>query len=445
MFAGGKSLTSDCEIAIDRKRVAYDETLSLVEAYRLINNGRYRSRDFLERFKDQVMPNYEWTEANHLQGKCRAVVPVFPSEILKAIEAEITQTPDANERVYFVGGQKFSSSSMSKDIEREIEEAQLHITEETPAMVVEIMNYMNSLPSNRFTKVVSHIDEAREVARSYFNPKVRNSQLMVLESIRDQPKPIYAPTYSKNTVRLFSVSSSLQSLKSSIRSVMTPAWYELDLRNAQLAIVSTLWDVPYIRKYMLAGKSAWDEFVTLALGNYNASPGIRADLKRVIKELVYSIVFGMSDMGHRINYQRELNYLRVDSEAYQRVMSHPLLQEVLLARNKQLYRRIGHTVIDSFKRPRLIVADNPNEAKGEIKARTYLAQQAQETEMQLVYPVFELAKQTKAFTVMLYSFDGLSIHFRDKRRITYWQKVIARAVQAKAKELGIPTGVEWKA
>jgi len=59
----------------------------------------------------------------------------------------------------------------------------------------------------------------------------------------------------------------------------------------------------------------------------------------------------------------------------------------------------------------------------------------------LIYPAFALTADNPYCKIMLYQFDGFSAQFT--RRPEGWTERIKDAVDARAKELNIPTWLEW--
>src|SRR5690606_30271586 len=98
--------------------------------------------------------------------------------------------------------------------------------------------YLNSLPSNSFTKTVRrNLPQARMVAanlKKYDKGKVsqsrtessRKANLQLLRKISEQPKPFYQPSSAGNTVRLFSLNESMLGLSREVRRALTQGWVE---------------------------------------------------------------------------------------------------------------------------------------------------------------------------------------------------------------------------
>lgn len=89
------------------------------------------------------------------------------------------------------------------------------------------------------------------------------------------------------------------------------------------------------------------------------------------------------------------------------------------------------------------IAAKQSSRKRHAAVRSALACQAQAMELELLFPLFELAKRyPRDFQVMLHQHDGVTICF--SRRVEQWKERIEKAVAARAKELDIHTYLEWE-
>jgi len=77
----------------------------------------------------------------------------------------------------------------------------------------------------------------------------------------------------------------------------------------------------------------------------------------------------------------------------------------------------------------------------ERQPRDIMAEIAQAWEMKLIYPAFELAQQTREFTIALYQYDGFSVHFT--RRPNLWKRKIDQAINENANRQGFMMWLEW--
>lgn len=78
----------------------------------------------------------------------------------------------------------------------------------------------------------------------------------------------------------------------------------------------------------------------------------------------------------------------------------------------------------------------------EYEERSILAQISQAVELQLLFPVVELARSTDEFVITLWQHDGFSIDVTDDRRVGLWKGRIQEEVKAKALQRGIQTELE---
>jgi hypothetical protein len=222
-------------------------------------NGRHIhiTRPFLERMQSRFSElSIDWNE--HAARRTRTLHYTLPSDVQQALAEELAVSPPVAERVYFLTGNQIDSRV--KAAEREAQRTL--VLEENGSELASanadqqlIFNYLNDLPSNRFTKVLEHMDEAKDLAMQLTEP-TRGQQLTFLESIELQPQPFYG--FAERSTRLVPQGCSLATIKSSLRRVLTQEWTEMDLKNAQLAINAKLWELPETQAFLQTGESWWD-------------------------------------------------------------------------------------------------------------------------------------------------------------------------------------------
>lgn len=421
---------------IGRNQIARDE-----EKTHLLKSKRYSAIAFLKEFQQTVMDeeSYKWSDYSYAEHKCRVAKVKFDDVIEAALIQELRGDWADDERVYFVGGGKFSPSLQRKELKASRVRASQTISLLDCECSREIQAYMNNLPPNRFTKIMQNWQEAKRAANHLAKPQSQASQLRVLDAIRDQPVPVYKVSDKGNTVRLFSDGESVLSLKSEIRRILTQGWLETDLVNSQLAIAATLWNISEIKEYLEKNVSIWKDLVP-ALGVPLDSP-LYSDCKGIVKRYLYGILFGMGKNKAKRELNQQLAGIGI-KKGGQKFMTHWAIQALLSNRDRVMdeVRKEGYGETCFGKRINV-------KGKGrKSNIPSILAQQAQAVEMALIFPVFELAQRTDEFQICLYQFDGVSLSFKDKRpeRVKLWREKIQGAVAAKAKELGVTTWLEFK-
>lgn len=391
----------------------------------------YCGVDFLMSFQREVMSpeTFQWT--GHREGKCRQVsLCIWRPEMELALQEELQKLHHAQGRVYFDDGRLYSRAKQ-RAARREQKCEAVAQSSGAPPEVSEVLNYMNSLPSHLFTKKLTNLEQAVAVANLIQDPMVRDTQLRLLATIKDQPQPFYARSRNGRTDRIFGQGQNLTALKRDVRRAMCRGgWCEADLTNCQLAIVAKEWEVLPLLSFLRENQSIWD-YLTICIGN---PPVARAKLKDAFKEPLYALLYGMSFPCVQGLLTHNLNKLGIESGGT-RIFESPLIQALKVARASAADRIRkeggGATCFGVF----LPLCEGMDEYQ-------VLALQAQAMEMKLLHPVIALAKETEDFTVTLWQHDGFSVHFT--RRQECWTEKINQAVQEKVNSMGIPTRLEWK-
>jgi hypothetical protein len=215
-----------------------------------------------------------------------------------------------------------------------------------------------------------------------------------------------------------------------VRKVVCQDWITLDLKAAQFAICATVWNVPIAREFLESGQSVWTYLLNeLALA---ASEDHKAGLKRML----YALLFG----GYRNRaIERARKELLPDyPDLTARFFEVPLINALYTARRMQM-RAITEAggAKDAFGNWIPLPYDD-----GKPNARSVLACQAQSYEMKLLWPVFETARTSKDFDIVLYLFDGMCIATCDKRRDATIVQRLRALVDRQAAMLGIVTTLE---
>ena len=407
------------------------------------------AKDFLEGFRRDVLPEFEFSEGwSYAEEKARVVTRLgVPEDVLALWHAAASDVLGGGvEVVELVSGRRRTRRVEAEDDRVELARAWAalasvsHVADETRAVI----GYHNGLSRNSFSRVVRrHWDEAVGVARGLAEESRAVTEL-ALADIGWFPKPLLRPV--ENSARAYSLRPSLLTVKSSVRRVLTQDWVEYDLKGAQFAIVARLWRIPELQAFLASGASVW---ATL-LGEL----GLPVSVKRKVKDAVYSLVFGGGLRTERVAESsggklRKGIAERLDEETGvpgvgERFLALPLIRAVYEARE----REIDHLVFEAFEAwtvfgKRLPIPVGSYERRREA-ARKALAQQAQAVELLLLMPVYELASETDQFTVMLYQFDGVTVKYRDRRTCAYWHERITSAVADAAERVRVQTRLEWE-
>lgn len=414
----------------------------------------YVAIEFLIRFQRDVMSKetFSWSDWSHKDKRARIAFVIFPPEIVTLIEKERFDMTSLKDKVYFDTGNAMRSSLQKLELER-IRQESLTYYEFAIPEAKPLLTYMNNLPTNSFSKIISsNFKAAFEKACQIEDHIKMVSQVDILGTIREDLKPFYKPSERQCTDRIFPCNQSIPMLRRDIRKVLTKGWYEFDLANSQLAIVAKLWNVPLVKDFLTTNKSIWTtlfnhyelDLEDLKINNvdkYNA-------LKSIFKTSLYSLVFGMSKPALISEIDNDLKPYNFSKPGIH-FFKHSLMNALYIARETQIEKinreGEGKTI---FGVTRKVYGDKKSNGKPSKERLSFitsiLAHQAQSVELYLLLPVVELASTTKDFHITLWQHDGFSIHFNSTSRIDRWIPRILQVVQQKIDEQGILTHLEWE-
>jgi len=413
-------------VRVGRCALASDEGM-----LRLAFSRNYGGLRLLRRFKREVCGDegFTWSEHRWKDRRCRTAVISLPTGIAAFRDALESSELTGDDLVYFVSGRKGNDRERRR-LQKERQEEALAMPRAYCTDAAMIVEYLNQRPSNSYKAILKHEEEARAYIATLPGQKMV-TQRRVLEAILACPQQLYGPSSAERTVRVFGLGEGLTCASKGLRRILCQDWVEVDLCNAQLAIVARLWNMPDITAFLREHGSIWPRLLSrLGVGE----GALRYDeIKGVCKRALYAIIFGMRAHGVKRLLREELGALGVDDPL--RLLDDPIMSQLLERRKLQIEQLLeaggAFTIYDQWL-----------PAKNRAQVRSVLAQQAQAVELKLIVPIYELAKDTRDFRVMLHQHDGVSIHFQRRREM--WQRRINEAVDQRAKELGIETRLEWQ-
>jgi hypothetical protein len=384
------------------------------------------AEEFLWRFSNDVIP-LAWTDSWSPGHRCRQLTKLKLGNFQEILSNEYQHLWRERGRVY-PNGEKFSAAKA-----QQITSNDKSAAEGLPGECAEarfIQKYLNNLPPHLFSR---NVEKNYRCAVQYAFKELKGAELhrelRILKQIESQPQPFYSATSNGNSVRLFA-NESIPNLRSDVRKVFTQDWFEADLRCSQLGICAWLWDVTPLETFLQAGNNFWNH-----LCDYLDIPaeGIKA-VKPVLKAAVYSLCYGMEEHHIRGYLTTEFKKFGIPEKSFE-FITEPHLNLMLEAREREIVRI---TTAGGDK----TCYDKPLSVRGDFHARHILAQLAQAWEMKIIFPAFRLAAEyPDDFKIMLYQFDGFSVHFT--RRPEQWRKRIKFIVDEQAKQLGVSTWLEW--
>lgn len=395
-----------------------------------VKHRNYRAQEFLDAFQADVLPGFRYSDWKFVDNQARTVVatgldPEVFTWVDEMVDALATGEPDVVDLETGLAQTRAAQAKADRDDLARVEQS---LTPDVAPATRDVVEYQNGLPKRGFSEVVqAHKEAAARAVDDLTNPESVRQVRSALATVLLHPKPIVRPV--QNSARAFNVRLSLLSLKGSIRRIFTQEWVDYDLKSAQLAIVAREWDIPELRAFLESGQSVWTHLTT--------ELGVPAASKPAVKEAVYSLVFGASKGTISTRLASELG--TNDDRGFFDIKLVNLVYKAREERAEALLQAKEGTTI--YGR-RIKIAWAPWPERMDV-ARSILAQQAQALELHLIHPIYELAKTTNQFHVMLYQFDGVTIRYRDKRTAKSRHARITNAVDRRARELGIPTNLEW--
>lgn len=315
----------------------------------------------------------------------------------------------------------------------------VHVSDELPTVEssceasVEMAQYMNGLPTNRFaTAVARHWEEANSVAAALgdVNSPVGKHCAATLTRLLTHPKPLYK-TVEKSTRIYPAHGAMLPSLKRCVREVICQDWMKCDLRAAQYTINVAIWNLEAFGCKLT--ERPYDEIIE--------DLGLPHDARAQIKELVFCLFYGMANTGGgKVNLPKKAEAIRIGLWA--ELKKHRLFSPLLRGREevKRRIRAKGYAT-DAWGRIVQLVPDTQRD-----NVKSVMAQVSQSYEQRIMFAAYRLAQRSRGshgISILVNTFDGLHVHPHHASDTIYWKRRISSAVSQECKELGIPTSLEW--
>lgn len=420
------------------------------KVYKLKKSKKYVGKTFLQRFQQEVMSLeiFTWFDWDRYNGIARTAKVIFSEEINVLINKELIN--NSEDRVFFVTGKKVTRAQAIAQREIIKLEADTYFEFAIPE-TRPLLKYMNNLPIHSFSKIVDkNWNAAWLKATEIQDPLKFRVQVEVLMTLREDLQPFYKPSQKGCTPRIFPCNYSIPMLRRDIRKTLTQGWYEFDLANSQLAIVSKEWDIPLVQNFLSTKQSIWPElFKHFNLSNLKVTNNIKYQgIKAIFKTSLYSLIYGMpkGNLVREINQGLSIYGINQGGKHY---FNHHLIQALYKARELK-FQEMNELEEVTTIFGRTIEIEGSKTLKGKATQQrkdsiaSILAHQAQAIELYLLLPVVELASTTKDFYITLWQHDGFSVHFTDKTKIDRWISRILQVVQTKIDEQGILTHLEWE-
>lgn len=420
---------------------------------RSIKSKAAKGDAFLERFNREVMvpmgSGLKTKKYNYIQGRCRATKKYHFGRHQKKIE-NLLLAP-LTDLVFIKDGATASKSDLFR-----IEKESLGVPDfvekiyPLPDEVIFIQNYLNSLPSNFFTKLVrSKVDDARKLVKFLkLKDQAVKMQYAFLNWIEIFPMPKYQQSRYGKSVRLYS-GSSIAALTRELRRFFLSDCPEGDLKCAQLAIGSVLFDYPKIYEFLSDPKNKgdiWSEIIPDWIQTQEFD-----FVKEHVKEAIYSVQYTMERTAV---YFQLVNKLEPEFGYNSNILANQIMQSWVF---QEMFQNVnvfvkklesGIEIEDAFGRLYKL--------SEKLNAGALMACLAQSYETKILYPAFkyvvERSQKTKrdAVRIVLFQFDGFNIWVRNSGQIEHHKNKISEAVEAGIRDCELklnkifPIKFEWK-
>ena len=354
----------------------------------------FSARDLISKFERELFP-VRFRPHSAIAKKVRLVEDIgFPDWLVEARD-EMLRQPATARTVRLVSGEPVDFAS---DVLRLRAEALADAPPAKSAMAEDVLKYLNGLDDSHFSHLPARVPDALRLLED-LKPGSRIMQAGQLNGIHLCPKPLYKAV--SNSARLYTAGPSFLNLKSSVRDVFTEGWIKLDLRQAQFAILSKLWEAEGFRNYLEGiDGSVWNDLMA------RAEIQCSSNAKGAVKTAAYAMLYGSREHVVRHKLAQE-----VGEDAARRFMRLPVVRLILTqreARYEKLLLELGIT--DAYgNRRQLEPAKNKREQRSQ--AMSMLACQAQSYELPILYPLIEYSRMTAGtedpFIITAWLHDGV--------------------------------------
>jgi hypothetical protein len=300
------------------------------------------------------------------------------------------------------------------------------LVEEAAAAAVDhpgqrLLDYLNGqLPHSLVRRINGNWPRLVEAAERLPEGPQKEATYRALHALIEDVRMIYRPV--KNSARLFTAGLGIHGLPRELRMIALCGDTTLDLRSCQLAVVSQVWDLPFLRELLEREPSFWKWMLDQL--------GLPATYKQVLKTTTYSILFGMTQSNLRRRLEGAMS-----EEVIESVMTHPLVTELFRARTKKVAEvRAAGGGYDTF--------GNWLAVTPERKPHQVVCSIVQSYELQLMLPVLDIVADNPDVHLHSWLHDSITLAIRRDTQKDKILRLIMDSVARTAKTMGIPTQLE---
>lgn len=409
-----------------------------------IGSHRFNASLWIQDFSRNVFPLHD-LGYDFLDGKARTVRPLIPDEIARA-KSEMLK--DSTDKVGFVSGLPISRRKRHQYSEQQEERlrsiAEKYLRSRDPAHPVSpLAEYLNNnhgcqlrIQKKNWPMVEASIHALPDSSGK--EKRVKEDCIRLLYGLDGGQKLFYLG--SSRSPRLSVIGTSIHLLPRKIRKLALSgrSTWECDLKSSQLAVVAKQWDIPPLQEFLQSsldgGYSIWDELSRTA--------EVPLDIcKPILKTTIYSTVFGMGEdkLAAQLALGTEKKH-GIGQDAARRVLSHPLIREVLKKRRIQM-RLIEENggAEDAWGYWQYAPWDNKTNAPDVPSALAYCVQSWEMRVMLSLLPVFKAEEQIHCLSWL---HDGVTLHLGNRTKTDEHLHKIRNAVNTVAWALSFATALD---
>lgn len=430
----------------------YDSATGLIvlqhDIIRQIVTGRSHHRhkfnlgNLLNEFKALVMNEFDWIEYSNFKGKkshSRLLAKVDPV-VLEWIKEDLKSDHAEEDLVVFAEfsykQKKKQNKAKSKKVVEEQEEQELFV----PELTQKINQETKTKYTSNFNKLLSkNKPQAFNYIENNFNENKQIQLLKTIQEIAENPQPVYKPSKNGRSPRLFAQGTAINYLPLEVKQILlgeTCVFY--DLKSAHLAIGANVWqnDV-VVKKLTDENWSVWNELIDC----FDWSPLSRDQKKKICKASLYAIIYGQKkhsvlyNLKKSFKYDKQWNETFNDNEYFRAFFENEVIESILRTRDSILEKiKADGGMFDAQRHWKA--------TSKTVDAASVMSWVCQTYELQLLSPIFDLAKTTKDFWIVLWEHDGLTICFENNKHV--WEKKIKEVVKKECEAHNIHTKLEEK-
>jgi hypothetical protein len=325
------------------------------------------------------------------------------------------------ERVQLVDGGQFGEESSERL--RESLRSKSEPSNQDARWLLEELNRKSEV----FLEVRSAVPALRQsAARLHGVNRVRLlHDLQALLQVEVMPQPFYFPV--ERTSRIYSTgfNNLSRELRHDLEAMM--GWHSFDLRNAQLGIVSRLWNCPVLGELLAKRSSTWETLLK--------DLGLAQVHKPILKQAVYATIFGAGKSRIAMIFDES-----EVSDCTRIFLEHPAVLELLEKRDKRLVEiKSKREVTDAYGRRRRLRGKGQG-ATALVTPRSLLAAEVQSYEMWLLVDPIKQFVESGDVKLVGFLHDGFTLA-DGKVPVAKIDNELRRGVSRRVEEQGFLTGL----